>query len=86
MAKRGYMRISGPDGGGMEADVVTCSHCRKVIPVKPDQGRSYMRLDLCRQCMGHMCRGCAAQLRCEPFEKRLEAIERREALRRKAGV
>lgn len=80
--KRGYLMV-----GKRERDVIGCGHCRHQIVLDP--GRDAARLDRCGACSSTICRRCAAELartmKCEPFEKRIETIERRDALTRAAG-
>ena len=73
----GYLIITGPDGM-IEYDTLQCVHCNKHYIVKPGSGK---RRGWCTLCSGTTCGevGCAA---CVPFEKKLDAQERREQLLR----
>lgn len=68
-----------------ECDTFTCRHCNCVVFVKPLTDPSEMG-GFCRLCMGHICNKPECNNGCEPFEKKLEAMERSdrlmEALRR----
>lgn len=70
----GYAVISDPDNGIIEHDTITCAHCSRVVFVKRDLG------GFCRVCMKSVCGPCADRGRCDPFEKKLERAERRQAL------
>jgi hypothetical protein len=71
---RGYVVVSGPDGT-READTVTCRHCNRVHALVAG-----VSVGFCRQCMAAVCEPCEA--RCTPLERRLEAAEARDRLRR----
>lgn len=64
-----------------ERDTFTCAHCNCVVFVKPLADPSEMG-GFCRMCMNHICKHCVATGECEPFEKKLEAMERTDRLRR----
>lgn len=64
-----------------EEDTFTCAHGNEVVFVKPMQDPSEMG-GFCRMCMAHICAKCAADGRCIPFEKKLEAMEGRDRFRR----
>ena len=59
-----------------EIDTFTCKHCGGIVPVAPGQ----VDTDSCRICDSHICKHCAGELartmRCVPFERRMEAVER----------
>lgn len=71
----GYLVVSGPDGT-TEHDSLQCRHCGGHFLVVPGSGK---RRGWCLMCSGPTCgkEGC---VQCMPFEKRLEAFERRERL------
>ena len=87
----GYLTIYDPDphkGAGqkalVECDSFTCAHCNTVVKVKPlcdaaDAG------GLCKQCMGHICKGCYAIGSCTPFEEKLRLAEHRQMVLRSYG-
>ena len=85
MEHRGYFRT-----GEMERDVLSCGHCRQQILLTPPKGCDRKRLGRCGQCFWTLCERCEKEIlfapRCRPFEARLDAYERRESLRRAAGV
>jgi hypothetical protein len=79
----------------VEYDTLTCKHCQQVIFVKPGSAQTvYLVLNrttqqweeqmgaFCRVCMSPVCLACEALGRCRPWERRLEAAERRADLRR----
>lgn len=70
---RGYAVLSSPEAT-KEYDTVTCGHCNSIVFLKKpgaDPG------GLCRHCMKGVCGRCCAIGKCTPFEKKLEAYERR---------
>jgi len=80
----GYAVWFGGEGPVRESDTLTCVHCNTVFFVVPRQDLADLG-GFCRQCMWHTCRACADKP-CAPFEKKLEAIERRDRLRAAAGA
>lgn len=71
----GYLVESGPNGIVRENSTFTCSHCQKIVPVKPfcdaaDAG------GLCKSCMGLICDLCVDKASCDPIEKKVERMER----------
>lgn len=79
----GYACIAEPTGT-REASTFTCYHCNKVVHVKaksnPDDFGS-----MCRLCMKMVCPTCA-NLGCTPFEKKIEALEKRDRALRSYGL
>ena len=71
----GYLIITGPDGT-LERDTLQCVHCNKHYIVRPGSGK---RRGWCTLCAGTTC-GEEACLPCIPFERKLDAFERRERL------
>jgi len=71
----GYVLIVGP-GGTVERDTLQCCHCNAHYIVRPGSGK---RRGWCTMCSAPTCGKpkCAA---CIPFEKKLDAFERRERL------
>jgi hypothetical protein len=78
----GYMLVTEPGRGSVERDTFTCRHCNTVVVVSPGQDPSSLG-GFCTLCDGHVCPMCAGKA-CEPFEKKLEAAERRDRLFRMA--
>jgi hypothetical protein len=95
----GYAVITSPDpsnvnfdgfrcerisAGTFESDTFTCCHCNRIIHVKP-----FAPMDdfgsMCRNCMRMVCPTCADGP-CVPFEKRLEAAEKRDRALRSYGL
>ena len=74
-----------PGKADVRLDTFTCSHCQCVVFVQPRQDPSEMG-GFCCMCYAHICGQCASTRSCEPFEKKLEAMERRDRLRRAAGI
>src|ERR1700722_11982274 len=70
--------------GTFEADTITCFHCSRIIHIKPRMDPADMG-GLCKICMKFICPACVG-LGCTPFEKRLEAMEKRDIARRSYGV
>lgn len=71
----GYLIIQSP-AGRLEADTVQCGHCQTHYIVRPGSGK---RRGFCTLCSRATC-GAEACIPCKPWEKRLEAVERRERL------
>jgi hypothetical protein len=64
-----------------EADTSTCSHCQRVIVLHDEQGKRRENVAVhCHGCDKVICVPCAETARCEPFERKLEAIEGRSRL------
>lgn len=66
----GYMMVSDPEGGIIEADTLQCVHCGCHWQVKPGSKR---RAGYCSGCNGPIC-GPKCQV-CVPAEQQLENIE-----------
>lgn len=75
------------DGGGVrqEADTFTCSHCNRIVIVKPKCDPCDLG-GMCRLCMKMICPGCVDEGQCVPFEKKIEQQEARERRLRALGV
>lgn len=67
---KGYMVIVDPSAPDKEWDTITCCHCNAVVRCKADPG------GFCRLCMKAVCGPCADLGACQPFEKKLEAMEK----------
>lgn len=76
----GYAVTTGP-AGTVETDTFTCSHCNVVVPVPAGKSPSDIGGWWCTLCDKPACAGCNGK-RCVPFEKKLEAMERQDRLRR----
>lgn len=81
---QGYGVVSAPEGQAQEHDTMTCSHCQRIVIVKPrcppsDAG------GWCGVCAKLICKFCAGK-GCTPWEKKMEQIERRERFLRSAGI
>lgn len=82
----GYGVWTGPGGVERECDTITCSHCQRVIFIKPGHmpaadpelsagDPAHDLGGLCRVCMKHICGPCAKEGTCIPFEKKIEKQE-----------
>lgn len=80
----GYAVTTEPGKADVEEDTFTCVHCNTVVFVKPFQDPAEMG-GFCRLCMGHICSSSSCNDGCEPFEKKLEAMESRDRLLRAIG-
>ena len=70
----GYERYESPDGV-REWSTFTCQHCNKVVRVPMHADPAEIG-GLCKVCMGLVCPRCAGLGRCDPFEAKLERVER----------
>ena len=73
----GYLLITGPEGT-TERDGLQCCHCNAHYVVRPGSGKAR---GWCLMCSAPTC-GKPGCVPCIPFEKKLEAFERREQLMR----
>lgn len=80
MKQQGYMVIVDPAMPTREWDTITCAHGNEVFRVKEDPG------GFCLKCMKPICAKCAYSGSCTPFEKQLEAWERRDRFHRELGI
>lgn len=95
----GYATITSPDkgfanfdharvevikAGTFETDTVQCGHCNRHMHIKPKMDPADMG-GLCKQCMKFECPNCVGK-GCTPFEKKLEAMERRDIALRSYGI
>jgi len=84
-AHRGYIR-----SGDLERDCVGCGHCTASVTLTPPKGCESKRIGRCGQCERPLCVTCeqalTQTLKCVTWEKTLEALERKDALRRAMGV
>lgn len=86
----GHVTIIGPDWV-VERDTLKCTHCQRIIEVKPgSMGQVYLIPDLrsptgfreeagafCGKCYAPICLPCDDAGTCEHWEKGLERYERR---------
>jgi hypothetical protein len=63
----------------VEFDTLTCEHCNVIVRVKTDPG------GFCRVCMRAICGRCADFGKCTPFEKKLDAYEKKMRFRASLG-
>lgn len=70
--------------GTFEVDTQTCSHCNRVMHIKPKMDPADMG-GLCKICMKYICPTCVG-LGCTPFEKKLEQMEKRGIALRSYGM
>lgn len=84
---RGYAVLTGPEGA-REWDTMTCSHCCRVVDIKPftpyDQVGGH-----CRACDKFICAACetkrAAGTPCVTIERFCDIVEAQERARRTYG-
>lgn len=75
---QGYASWTGPETL-VEADTITCCHCNALVIVHAKQDPSDLG-GFCTLCSKHTCSKCAGAGKCVPFERRLDAMERRAKL------
>jgi hypothetical protein len=80
----GYLRIECEDGRIIELDSVTCSHCNRIIPVKPGQGVDTLG-GYCGGCSKYVCANCVGK-GCDEIERKLERWEASYHARRSYGL
>lgn len=87
-ARRGYATIVGPSAK-VEIDTLTCCHCNGVILLHDPATGARLGPDkiggACTLCHAPTCPRCTGRT-CTPFERRLEAIERGQALAASLGI
>lgn len=81
---QGYLVGTSLDGLVSEADTFTCSHCQKIVIVKPmcdpaDMGGRCGMCDslICQNCVGH---------ECIPWEEKMKQLEASYEARRSYGL
>lgn len=82
---QGHGIIFGAGVPTQEHDTMTCGHCQHVTIIKPGQ-RPEDCGGLCKVCMNLICSVCVDKMTCDPWEKKLERFEAREAFFRSAGI
>lgn len=70
--------------GVNEYDTIVCFHCNRVVHVKPRMDPANLG-GLCKICMKLICPKCL-NAGCTPFEKTIEAVERRYETLRSYGL
>jgi hypothetical protein len=75
-AALGYAETVDVYGTSTVIETLTCAHCGAIYE-KPAPGAPY---GFCTLCFKPTCLRCGGSLRCDPFEKKLERIERRSKL------
>lgn len=96
MRANGYLIITDPERATVEHDTLRCVHCGSIVIVgrrpvagvvgDPAKPAGDAALDLgghCVLCHGPTCNRCHAKGTCDPFERKLARVERRDALRRR---
>jgi len=68
-------------GQRVVTETLTCSHCQHIFPKPGPRDPA----GFCHMCMKPVCLACGAIDKCDPFEKKLERIERKERLFRSLG-
>lgn len=71
--------------GTLEYDTFSCGHCGSVRHVRPREDPANTG-GLCKQCMKLICPHCLQTGRCDPLEKKLERMEKRDIALRSYGV
>ena len=83
-----------PNCRGPEHDTITCSHCQRIVFIKPGSGYTVYLIyqgkgryteepgAFCGQCMKPICIQCHNKGGCLPWEKHCEIIESRQRLLR----
>ncbi len=69
----GYALWTGPEGPPIESDTITCCHCNRIVILNI---QAQELGGFCTRCMDHICGPCADRGLCEPFERKLEEMER----------
>jgi hypothetical protein len=73
LAPNGYMVLSDPDKGLVEADTLQCVHCGAHFRLAPGSGNVRGFCGFCMRCNGPIC-GPRCR-RCVPMEQQLENME-----------
>lgn len=71
----GYALWSDKRLPSIERDTFTCVHCNSIVIVTPKMSATDMG-GWCAMCAKPVCKRCAGK-GCTPFEKRMEAVERK---------
>lgn len=87
---QGYGVTKEPGKKDIEEDTFSCTHCNAIVfvsdqttgkPLPPDDAGGF-----CLRCMKHICKRCATDGRCTPFERRLEQAEARGRFLKSVGL
>ena len=70
----GYSILTDPDVGTKERETVKCCHCQMIWEVEPGSGK---KRGFCFNCNAVVCGKKRCMEHCVPFEKAIEAAERR---------
>lgn len=85
----GFFEEHHADGSVRRGETYTCAHCNRPVEWKDNMGL-LKPPPMCSREMKPICEPCAKTLdrigKCIVFEKRLEAIERRDRLLKAAGL
>jgi hypothetical protein len=81
---QGYATEVSP-AGSRELDTFTCSHCQRIVPVKPLAAPEDFG-GLCKVCMKLICPGCVKLGSCLTWEAKMEKMEATERFLRSAGI
>ena len=82
MRSLGHAEVADHLGNVRVVETLTCAHCSRVYP-KPQNGEPS---GFCHMCFSPVCLQCGALTRCDPFERKLERIERRDRLWQQLGA
>jgi hypothetical protein len=77
---QGYATITDVNGS-KEQDTFTCSHCQKIVGVKPLMAPEEFG-GMCKVCYKLICPRCVGVGACTPFERQMEIEEARERARK----
>ena len=81
---QGYALLTDPEKGIKEADTFSCSHCNRIVHVKPKADPADMG-GLCKCCMRLICPACVGKA-CDVLERKLERQEASYQARRSYGL
>jgi hypothetical protein len=70
----GYAETFDAYGTSKVFETLTCAHCGKIYK-RPASGEPF---GFCNLCFKSTCLTCGGSLKCDPFEKKLERMEKRQ--------
>ena len=75
LRQQGAAFLTSPEGRTVEMSTYTCAHCNSVHRLQNHLGQKLDPGGFCMQCFSQICKTCADDGRCTPFEKKLEQME-----------
>jgi hypothetical protein len=81
LKERGVAEWTYPDAPTERLKTFTCSHCNNVVIIRAGATATEMG-GWCGMCSKPICAACTNNPACVPFERRCDAIEARDRLRR----